>query len=793
MATTFPFTHRLSLTPLAAFWRSKAADKADPLHQFARQIARDLDRAPVLEGPLDEVSVLDPHWPLLERMMMAITPPSSKEIAAVAVSQPFSMRPFYTTPAFDRLGMNHTSEDEVAAALSMSTEALMSLKALQAYFWVLIECYGLDLDFDQQFPLVLPITDEETGLPRYYKIRINPSFCALRHEGDLPPLSPADLNRLLEEPTNLDVWKTLLPPDQFVFEGIVIYEGIDITEQHLLSKLKDDLLKKGSMTTPGQVSHLQERLRSLLRKPDLELGFMALTFGDLEMVSGATPIGRSLLLADGQMPACPLRHQSTYAKALKESRTQLFHDLQTYETQSGFETLLMEQGFRNLLLAPLFDGEQVIGFLELASPNRGDINAFNARLLDDVASVFATAMSRTLEDREDRVQAIIKEEYTALHPVVEWRFREAALARLERMERGHRGEAESIVFEGVHPLYGLADIRGSSTRRNAAIQADLVEQVGLALLVIVEASTHRHLPILDALGYRLGQYISDIGTGLSSGDDQSALAVLRQELEPLFDHLATFDPSVEARIRAYKDALDPELGVVYRQRKAFEDSVMLINDTIGQFIDQQEATAQGMFPHYYERYKTDGVDYNIYIGQSLLQRGDFDPIYLRNLRLWQLMMTCGVAWEMETLKPSLPMELDVAHLILVQDIPLSIRFRMDEKQFDVDGAYNIRYEIVKKRIDKARIKGTGERLTQPGYLAIVYSQPEEAREYLQYLDYLSAASYTEGEIEHLVLEDLQGVQGLRALRVAIASTSPDDYSSIGADRTMHIVQTLTNA
>jgi hypothetical protein len=40
----------------------------------------------------------------------------------------------------------------------------------------------------------------------------------------------------------------------------------------------------------------------------------------------------------------------------------------------------------------------------------------------------------------------------------------------------------------------------------------------------------------------------------------------------------------------------------------------------------------------------------------------------------------------------------------------------------VDGAYDIRYEIVKKRIDKALIKGTNERATQPGKIVIVYSQ-----------------------------------------------------------------------
>jgi hypothetical protein len=68
----------------------------------------------------------------------------------------------------------------------------------------------------------------------------------------------------------------------------------------------------------------------------------------------------------------------------------------------------------------------------------------------------------------------------------------------------------------------------------------------------------------------------------------------------------------------------------------------------------------------------------------------------------------------------------------------AIRFRFDEKRFDVDGAYDIRYEIVKKRIDKALIKGSTERATQPGRLVIVYSQATEAQEYRGYLEYLQS-------------------------------------------------------
>src|SRR5207237_545652 len=84
-----------------------------------------------------------------------------------------------------------------------------------------------------------------------------------------------------------------------------------------------------------------------------------------------------------------------------------------------------------------------------------------------------------------------------------------------------------------------------------------------------------------------------------------------------------------------------------------------------------------------------------------------------------------------------------------------IRFRFDEKRFDVDGAYNVRYEIMKKRIDKAVVLGTTERLTQPGKIAIVYSQAAEAAEYRDYIAYLQAQGYLQGEVEKLELEERQ--------------------------------------
>jgi hypothetical protein len=106
-------------------------------------------------------------------------------------------------------------------------------------------------------------------------------------------------------------------------------------------------------------------------------------------------------------------------------------------------------------------------------------------------------------------------------------------------------------------------------------------------------------------------------------------------------------------------------------------------------------------------------------------------------------------------------------MILVFDNTLSIRYRIDEKRFDVDGAYNARYEVVKKRIDKAHIKGTEERITKKGKIAIIFTDKETEREYLRYISFLQHNNLLGKEIEHFELEDVQGVVGLKALRVSV--------------------------
>jgi hypothetical protein len=179
--------------------------------------------------------------------------------------------------------------------------------------------------------------------------------------------------------------------------------------------------------------------------------------------------------------------------------------------------------------------------------------------------------------------------------------------------------------------------------------------------------------------------------GLLAVSEHNILSFLSSELYPVFDHLKTKGQALDHVIEEYRSGLSSGMNIVYNEHRKFDESVTKLNTAIVNLIDEKQLEAQKMFPHFYERFKTDGVEFNMYIGQSLTKSENFNMVLHRNLQLWQLITMCQAENVAHSLKSELAIPLEVASLILIHSTPLSIHFRIDEKRFDVEGAYNARY------------------------------------------------------------------------------------------------------
>src|SRR5215471_6598597 len=761
----FPFERQLSLAALIRFWEEAIASQDSLAGRLGRTVLDELRGASELSRPITDPGVLSRHRETIQILMSAVFPTVFWEQEHSAALSPFELKSFYATPAFER---DFTADGKLRVRLSVDKDGLAKFRLLNAYALALSRLHGISLPVDQ--PIVFTIADPETKLERHFKIEFEGRFTDVEPVRVLPELG-ADLRARLEARAgDFQTLATVFPPGSVRFRGFTVLRALDVTDQEVLSSLKRDLIHKESIVSHTRFEALQEKLRTLFRRPALHLGLAGIEGERVLALSAGAKFAHSCIFADSVHHTVADFLGSVYQRASLEGKPVFVEDLTRLGQRTPIEDGLVKSGVRSIVVAPLRYQDVMIGSLSLSSPNPGDLTALQMPKLQEVLPLFSMAVKRSMDEFDNRVESFIKEKCTAIHPVVEWRFRKAVFDSFERLKPGATSpptEMERIVFPDVYPLYAIADIRGSSTQRSWAIQSDLLTQLGLARDVLRAAHDLRPLPILDHLIHRIEGQMSEIEVSLRTGDELAIITFLRTEIEAIFDHVSNFGSRVREAIEAYRGAVDLRIGSVYAKRREFDESVTQITEAISSYIDLEEQAAQAMYPHYFEKQQTDGVDYSIYIGGSLVERDVFDPLYLKNLRLWQLMVACGVVVRAARLKDQLPVPLEVTNLILVQHTPLSIRFRFDEKRFDVDGAYNVRYEIIKKRIDKAVVRHTTERLTQPGKIAIVYSHSSEAAEWREYVEYLQKLSYLTPELEELELEELQGAQGLRALRVSV--------------------------
>jgi len=770
----FPFQSVLSFDPLLAYINKQAKNLDKTMDYHEKGLKSLLREAQDLQGPIKDANLLKDHADLVDRLMSTVFSPLSWDTDTVGAVTPFSIEPFFASPRFRRLFLDERGF--LKGRISVGEELFDRGRVIRAYLFILEQFYGIRQRFD--YPVIRIIKDPETGLDRHFKIELDYRFAEIHARKAPKALSDEERNWIQEHLTEPEVLRELLPPEDFELRGFTVLRAMDITESEMISALQRDLIDQDSIVSKSGFLTIQQNIRTLFRRSDLVATLAALQDDQVLLLNSGCDMVHSCIFADSHhVPASQFKG-SAFEKAVQSREIVRISDMSKDISSGNLEKDIVNKGIRSCLIAPLIYKDECIGTLDLGTPRPGELGPMDALLMEQIIPIFSIAIKKALDDLHSQVQKVIKENCTAIHPSVEWRFRKAAIRYLENLRKDPALEIEPIAFKNVYPLYGSSDIRGSSDERNRAIQKDLAKHLQMGFDVIRSASEAHSLPILEELKGRIGTYIEKIQRGLETSDELSMVKFLRDEVESLFPQLKGFGLKAARAVELYQTTVDREMGTVYRLRRDFEESFSLLSQKLATYLDRKEAEAQAIFPHYFERHETDGVDYLMYLGASLTEDGKFHELYLRNLRLWQLKVACGMARRTEKLKSSLNVPLDIGQLILVQNTPLSIRFRFDEKRFSVDGAYDIRHAIIKSRVDKAVVRRTGERLTQPGKIAVIYSNSDEAEEIGHHIHFLQSKGYLTEELEKLEVEDLPGVQGLRSFRVGVNLESKVDIESV---------------
>ncbi len=565
-------------------------------------------------------------------------------------------------------------------------------------------------------------------------------------EGSAPVLDSAQL----------DAWRQQLRLDNYQLSGQLLLEGSDVTQRETIRHIIGLLIDRDSILRPDKFRRINKRLRSLFRATN---SLILSTENEQTRLFMSTE--RKELRATVHSLAS--LSGSHFLRAADANCVWNVPDL-SLDCSTDCERSLLNQGVRSILLIPLVvkamksgkGARQLAGIVGIVSDRPHNFDGVDGKYAEELMPAFTAALRQAIQQR-----------FTNIHPSVEWRF-------LQEAERRSWGlPAEPIVFAHVHPLYGISDIRGSSEERNRAIQGDLLEQFQLALRVVEAVCQFHESSLGEQLRLDLLEYIEQLKERVTVDAEVTALKFLSDRLEVYLDYFAQCGSEALAAVETYRKSCNNNHKSVYVSRAHYDKTISQINALLKQTWEQWQVRMQQIIPHYCDVESTDGINHMIYVGESIDSK--FSIYHMRSLRYEQLRAVCDCARTAFRFQILYATKMEVTHLVLVQDQTVDIiHDENTEKLFEVRGTRDIRYEIVKKRIDKAVDEESRTRITQPGMLTLVHSTEEEWAEYQQYLRYLAREGWIDREIQSGTVEPLQGITGLKFARVRVLP-APDSF------------------
>ncbi|GEO08092.1 hypothetical protein [Segetibacter aerophilus] len=753
------FQFNPSFGPYVRFLQKKMDHSQDIRVKFYRYLIKKFNQTPELIVPFTDVKMLEQHEELIQLLVMSLVPLSSSVEShpfALAFLQPsclFHYSDTFKTTFIDEHIEFNTQEDEESN--------------LRYFVRLILErCYNIKTDDNHK--IIKQVKNKEGDIIKHLQMTVESSFIEVHVNGTLPPYNPKWVKIINSTGNDFFAAFKKFPSEKFTVEGFCMISIEDVSKEMAIAELKNAIINMPMVSIDETVNQVEMAIGELVNDSMIRIGITPFFKLNGRIVYDSFLITKGVGISSIERSIKKgIDINETYSRLSENPEPYIFSNIdKDFVISRASINDLGKQQIKNYLVLPIFTKKDgLLGLFELEKEN---ISTKVIDILQPAVPLIRDLLYYMIETLDNNINRIVKEKYTPLQPSVEWKFHEAAWNTLRNHGDNKKEDVvEDIVFPEVHPLYGAIDIRDSSVERNIALKNDYVNQLEATVQLLDKTSKDISLPLLDSIKFKCERFIDSIDDFITTENEIEIIEFFENEVFVFFRYLSERNLGYEKEIANYFAKTDKRHGVFNSNLNAYEISIEKINKSIVEYLEEEVKKQQAIYNFYFEKYRTDGVEYNIYIGKSIVSTKTFDPIYLKNLKLWQLTTMAHIAKLNYEMQDTLPLSLLTTQLILVQTHPIDICFRKDERRFDVEGSSNIRYEVLKKRIDKSRIKGSSERLTQPHTIAIIYSNSSEVTVYLQHINYLQSKKLLTEKVEKFELEDLQGVSGLKALRVGV--------------------------
>lgn len=757
----------LSFRPFLEYIRKRMYETDAVKKEIYQMILQKFSKYPELEG---EVNLEDtPRYKeMLDLLYIALSTVVEDESEVLwGISVPVTPVIFYGSDPLYKF-MLEAGTQEINHEIFADPETFHRQKCAMLYSFLLNRFYNFN--FTNKREIIRPVFDKECRFVKYYRINVDTRFVEVTPEKPLPELNLETLDLHLNEDAGLDTLEKMLPFDLFRFSGFSIVTITDVTAEYAVGKIKDILVNTHGATDEKNYRSVVQSLKAIAGSNELEFGILPLFRVNNKLVEDIDAYCHSIIFSTGkQQGIMEKSFIPLIERFVADPKLIYFRDLDAAgPSQLQIAVLLKLAELKSYALMPVYFNKVLVGSFEIYTKRKGLLDEKILTKIEPAIPLIAQLMQNSIDQFQTNINTTIRDKFTSLQSSVQWKFNEAAWEYLYSTKKGGKPpEIQKIEFKQVYPLYGAVDMRNSTAERNKALLNDLKFQFTNLHDVLRELKEKSGFGLTDEYIFKCTKWLKLFRGALTPNDEIRLNQFLNEEAHPFLEHFRETHPVVAELINNYFDTIRPGEGRAWENRRQLEESMQLINTAVNNYLDMMNWELQRAYPCYFERFRTDGVEYDIYIGQSISPEKPFDLVYVKNLRLWQLTSMAAIAKLSASLMPQMKVPLVTTQLIFIYSNTIDISFRNDERRFDVEGGYNIRYHIIKKRVDKVNIRNSRERLTQPGKISLIYFNQKDADEYISYIHHLQDKKVLNDDLEYLELEELQGVNGLKALRVGV--------------------------
>ena len=411
-----PLIAKISFHKVLEALEEIAESDVDYRSDYAKALLRHTAPFPELRDGITDLSLLDKHEQLIRNLLADLFPTAltNNEIKAAAI--PFFNFTFNHTARFKKILANAGEDFDME---------IRNFDDHQFYVFccclILNDHYGCHLDISK--PLFYDIPDAD-GIMKHYRILYNGDFLDFIPTDKAVSLTPEDISKLIDNFDDLDLWKEKFPEGSWISKGFGIVSLFDATTESAISNLKSSLLETDELKVVKK-ANFENIFRSIYRIPDLKIGFTEINVEDnVFKIAPFKDIKSHILVENKEMNCGSMFCTSTLQQLIDERKYIIISDVELFIEEhpddTAFAEHLLSQDIRSCILAPIIKNEKFYGFIELVSSRPKELNSINAVKLAYVLPFLTDTIERYYSELQNEVDAIIQNEYTAIHHSVYW-------------------------------------------------------------------------------------------------------------------------------------------------------------------------------------------------------------------------------------------------------------------------------------------------------------------------------------------------------------------------------------